>query len=70
MPSLSSLENHTRFTPVFRLDRRKHPTLWVDTFLYDSCMAYISEDPRHKYRSFFFLVCRSYTTYTHRELIC
>ena len=69
MPSLSSLENHTRSIPVFRPNRRKHPTLRGDTFLYDSYMAYIRGDPRHKYRSFFFLVCSSYTTYTHRELI-
>ena len=53
MHSLSSLKNHTRSIPVFRPNRRKHPTLWDDTFLYDSYMAYIREDPRHKYRSFF-----------------
>ena len=34
MPSLSSLENHTRSIPVFRPNRRKHPTLRGDTFLF------------------------------------
>ena len=65
MPSLSSLENHTWSIPVFRPNRRKHPTLRDDTFLY----GLYKGGPQAQVSVLFFLVCPSYTTYTHRELI-